>query len=622
MILRPPDKAMPPKISTQRKKEFDAEWEHNDEHIEIDTVKPFEAKDGYQAVSMTGGGVYKGYVKGGKFEGRGELKFANGDSYEGEFKEDYRHGGGVFRAAGYDAFTNGLLAKTKSTTFTLLMYQGEWCADLREGRGDALYSNGDRFSGEFKSNRPNGDEGVYLYGDGRKYEGSVRMGLRDGKGTLIMKNNDTYTGEFRGNKIHGKGVMRYGGGANTASGAAAIASKVKVFEGTFVDGKRVRGSMSHPDGKVYDGEWSPTTQKPNGVGKCTMRCGDVYRGEWVDGRMHGRGRLVYSSGVNKGRVYDGEWRDDKPHDHGCMLLPNGDLITCNWKEGKTDPDAPSEKARGKTVKDLPSLDWYKRRKSGKVVDDLDIEIDDLEIEGDIEIDDILDDLDVDLDDAPKAVVPPKAAGASPHIPEAPSQDGWCDGLEGWQLHDAVAQEDFSIEEAHHSILRKLRATGKVVASNSAKPPPPPPAASLQSQVEQAPANGGDGNMMLTAKVVHSGWLDKYSIGKSFLSFGNWKTRYFTLFSTGGPGKGGMLSYYTTEASDVQLGSINLGPAAKPRVFRSPTPQQHKKVSDPTRDLVLHYTEDDKEFNLLLRCNTQREHDAWVLYLGKVVENIQ
>merc|ERR1711964_146868 len=31
---------------------------------------------------------------------------------------------------------------------------------------------------------------------------------------------------------------------------------------------------------------------------------------------------------------------------------------------------------------------------------------------------------------------------------------------------------------------------------------------------------------------HAGFMDKYSVGKSFFSFGNWKKRYFTLNDEG------------------------------------------------------------------------------------------
>jgi hypothetical protein len=43
-------------------------------------------------------------------------------------------------------------------------------------------------------------------------------------------------------------------------------------------------------------------------GKGTFRYlnGDVYNGEWNEGKKNGRGTLIWADGD----VYDGEWKDD------------------------------------------------------------------------------------------------------------------------------------------------------------------------------------------------------------------------------------------------------------------------------------------------------------------------
>jgi hypothetical protein len=35
--------------------------------------------------------------------------------------------------------------------------------------------------------------------------------------------------------------------------------------------------------------------------------GDVYEGEWKDGKQHGKGKMTWVIG----RVYEGEWKDGK-----------------------------------------------------------------------------------------------------------------------------------------------------------------------------------------------------------------------------------------------------------------------------------------------------------------------
>jgi hypothetical protein len=46
---------------------------------------------------------------------------------------------------------------------------------------------------------------------------------------------------------------------------------------------------------------------------------EKYDGEWIEGKMHGRGVYHYSDGT----IYDGAWLDGKMHGKGSFLYPNG-----------------------------------------------------------------------------------------------------------------------------------------------------------------------------------------------------------------------------------------------------------------------------------------------------------
>ena len=46
---------------------------------------------------------------------------------------------------------------------------------------------------------------------------------------------------------------------------------------------------------------------------------EKYEGEWVDGKMHGRGIYYYADGT----VYDGTWSEGKMHGKGVFIYPNG-----------------------------------------------------------------------------------------------------------------------------------------------------------------------------------------------------------------------------------------------------------------------------------------------------------
>ncbi len=46
---------------------------------------------------------------------------------------------------------------------------------------------------------------------------------------------------------------------------------------------------------------------------------EKYDGDWVDGKMHGRGVYYYADGS----IYDGMWQDGKMHGSGVFIYPNG-----------------------------------------------------------------------------------------------------------------------------------------------------------------------------------------------------------------------------------------------------------------------------------------------------------
>jgi hypothetical protein len=65
---------------------------------------------------------YVGTWKNGKMDGAGRYYFANGDYYDGEFKQDIAEGYGVY----FHAESGGL-------------YKGQFSANKRNGRGTYVY---------------------------------------------------------------------------------------------------------------------------------------------------------------------------------------------------------------------------------------------------------------------------------------------------------------------------------------------------------------------------------------------------------------------------------------------------------------------------------------------------
>ncbi|KAH3731763.1 skeleton-binding protein 1 [Pelomyxa schiedti] len=144
--------------------------------------------------------------------------------------------------------------------------------------------------------------------DGSTYEGLWDRGNFT-RGTWHQRQKDktilVYEGEwawFGGTRsqLHGWGVKR-----------------VMEGPGNYTYGKGV---------VVYEGQWSQGTIH----GKGTLKSGgEIYIGEFKNGKRSGNGRVLYEDGGS----YIGEWRNDKYHGHGVRLLVNGDRYNGEWDRG-------------------------------------------------------------------------------------------------------------------------------------------------------------------------------------------------------------------------------------------------------------------------------------------------
>ena len=85
---------------------------------------------------------------------------------------------------------------------------------------------------------------------------------------------------------------------------------------------------TYANGDIYEGEYRDG--KRNGHGIYTFANGAVYDGEWLDGKFSGHGVLTYANGD----VYDGEWLEDKRSGHGIATYANGDVLEGDF-DGET-----------------------------------------------------------------------------------------------------------------------------------------------------------------------------------------------------------------------------------------------------------------------------------------------
>jgi hypothetical protein len=111
-------------------------------------------------------------------------------SYEGNFKNDVKHG------------TGRIWYDNKGS-----MYYGNFAKDQPSGQGKKSFTNGDFYHGEFKEGKPHG-EGSLESTDGSQYVGQFVDGIANGRGTKFFANKTSYTGDFKDGVANGKGTFK------------------------------------------------------------------------------------------------------------------------------------------------------------------------------------------------------------------------------------------------------------------------------------------------------------------------------------------------------------------------------------------------------------------------------
>lgn len=90
-----------------------------------------------------------------------------------------------------------------------------------------------------------------------------------------------------------------------------------------------KGKVTLLNGDIYDGEYKDG--RPNGEGKgiITSTNDDIYTGEYKDGLRNGKGKYTYTNDD----IYDGEWKDDLFHGKGKGISLR-QTATCTTESGK------------------------------------------------------------------------------------------------------------------------------------------------------------------------------------------------------------------------------------------------------------------------------------------------
>jgi hypothetical protein len=120
-------------------------------------------------------------------------------------------------------------------------YEGECKDNMRHGRGTYVWANGDRYDGEWQHDKRNG-HGVYAWANGDRYDGSWKDNDFDGYGILTRLGGGGYKGHFCADLYHGHGTHTWSDGSH--------------HTGDWKDDLREgAGTLYYPDGSCIRGEW-------------------------------------------------------------------------------------------------------------------------------------------------------------------------------------------------------------------------------------------------------------------------------------------------------------------------------------------------------------------------------
>ena len=205
------------------------------EHNNIRQMYPEIEEDGF---------TYIGEWKNGMRDGFGVLSLKDISKYIGEFKENVVFGFGILfdsekgKSVGYwdDFKANGLGYYISSNGCSS---KGYWINDRLNGYGietDLVA----RYEGEYSDGVQQGI-GIKVIEERGTYIGEIDESLY-GIGMFVFKDGRKYEGEWKNNKLNGFGII-------------SLPNKKSWFEGEFIDDKREGFGVFYSPKKIYVGMW-------------------------------------------------------------------------------------------------------------------------------------------------------------------------------------------------------------------------------------------------------------------------------------------------------------------------------------------------------------------------------
>ena len=249
----------------------------------------------------------------------GKMTFPDGVIYEGEFKNNQRHG-------------KGIVMNPDKT----IQYSGMWKDDFEHGFGIRSVDGG-KYSGQWKNGEIKG-EGKYIF------EVATFIGTWEndstGYGSISYTNGDFYFGQWVDYKKHGDGFIIYKNldiyngnwveDERSGIGFFLDENKELFIKGQweyneFIEGTHMITITKYENGDFYDGEYDENDNK-EGVGFIVTHKNEIYKGEWKKNEKNGKGIMRY---LNKD-IYEGEWKKDKKSVDGKMRFASEVIYHGRW----------------------------------------------------------------------------------------------------------------------------------------------------------------------------------------------------------------------------------------------------------------------------------------------------
>ncbi|NXY29690.1 R10B2 protein, partial [Pomatorhinus ruficollis] len=231
-------------------------------------------------------------------------------SYEGKQVDEF------FEGEGFICFEGGNT------------YRGLFSEGCMNGEGTYTWADGVTYEGTFAKNVLM-HNGRYTWNDGSVYEGSIQDGLRHGYGVFRSGTRPvSYTGYWVNGKRHGKGMICYD------------QEQTSWYSGDWVNNVREGwGSRRYRSGNTYEGQWKQNLRHGYGQMKWVTD-NQEYTGQWECGVQHGSG--IHTWFLDKTEMsqyplwneYMGDFVKGERHGCGTFIYANGDIYSGEWVHNK------------------------------------------------------------------------------------------------------------------------------------------------------------------------------------------------------------------------------------------------------------------------------------------------